>query len=182
MVDKLDRTFPVGRKKDRNGAGDCMTTESLADTLKARRTGRLKWLARCPAHEDRSPSLSITEGRDGRVLVHCFAGCKPEAVLKAVGLTFADLKPTSTPLSSSERAQLAREREQHEAAEQEGKQKERVTIDRIRRLEAIEEALMDKLVCMPIGEETNAVARLYHHALDLRRKTEESWEKMKARR
>jgi hypothetical protein len=157
-----------------------MTAESLADTLKARPTGRLKWVARCPAHEDRSPSLSITEGRDGRVLVHCFGGCRPEAILEAIGLTFADLKPTATPLS--ERAQLTRKREQYVVAAQERKQKERVIIDRIRRLEAIEEALMDKLTCTRIGEETNAVARLYHHTLDLRRKTEESWEKMKARR
>lgn len=158
-----------------------MNAESLADTLKARPTGRLKWVARCPAHEDRSPSLSITEGRDGRVLVHCFGGCRPEAILKAVGLTFEDLRPAPTPLSFFGRVQLAREQEQHEAAKQERKQKERVLIDRIRRLEAIEEALINKLVCTPIREETNAVARLYHHTLDLRRKTEESWEKMKAR-
>lgn len=33
------------------------------------------WLACCPAHEDRSPSLSINAGDDGRVLLKCFAGC-----------------------------------------------------------------------------------------------------------
>lgn len=128
-----------------------MTAESLANTLKARPTGRHKWVARCPAHEDRSPSLSITEGRDGRVLVHCFGGCRPEAILEAIGLTFADLRPTATPLS--ERAQPAREREQYVKAAQERKQKERAIVDRIRRLEAIEEALMDKLICTRIGEE-----------------------------
>lgn len=41
-------------------------------------------LCRCPAHEDRSPSLSVSETRDGRVLVHCFAGCPQPAVIGAL--------------------------------------------------------------------------------------------------
>lgn len=49
------------------------------------------WLSRCPAHEDRGPSLSIGEGQGGRVLVRCFAGCPPEAVCAAVGVHMADL-------------------------------------------------------------------------------------------
>lgn len=51
------------------------------------------YTARCPAHEDRTPSLSVTEGRDGRVLVKCHAGCRTVDVLRAVGLTEADLFP-----------------------------------------------------------------------------------------
>lgn len=47
----------------------------------------------CPAHEDRSPSLSIREGDDGRVLVHCFAGCSIEAICEALGWQMADLFP-----------------------------------------------------------------------------------------
>jgi len=43
-------------------------------------------MARCPAHEDRDPSLSISEGREGQPLVHCFAGCTYEAVVAALGL------------------------------------------------------------------------------------------------
>jgi hypothetical protein len=45
----------------------------------------------CPAHEDRSPSLSVREGDDGRVLVHCFAGCATHDVIAAVGLRWTDL-------------------------------------------------------------------------------------------
>lgn len=45
----------------------------------------------CPAHEDRSPSLSVSEGDDGRVLVKCFAGCSSEEICAALGLTLADL-------------------------------------------------------------------------------------------
>ncbi|MEK6212232.1 MAG: DNA primase [Pseudomonadota bacterium] len=69
-----------------------------ADVLLARldivrRTGPGTWLARCPSHKDKTPSLSIRELDDGRVLVHDFAGCAVEDVLSAVGLTFDALFP-----------------------------------------------------------------------------------------
>jgi hypothetical protein len=50
-----------------------------------------KWIARCPAHEDRNPSLSIREMDDGRVLINCFAGCGAVDVLAAIGLQMSDL-------------------------------------------------------------------------------------------
>lgn len=59
---------------------------------RVQRLGRDRWKACCPAHDDRSPSLAIRDA-DGRLLVHCFAGCSTEAVLAAAGLTFADLWP-----------------------------------------------------------------------------------------
>ena len=49
-----------------------------------------RWVARCPAHEDRSPSLSVRDTGE-RVLVHCFAGCDAEDILAAVGLHWRDL-------------------------------------------------------------------------------------------
>ena len=58
-----------------------------------RATGSARWLAKCPAHEDRSASLSIRETDDERVLLHCFAGCEPRAVLQAARLDFEDLYP-----------------------------------------------------------------------------------------
>jgi CHC2 zinc finger len=60
-------------------------------------TGPGRWIALCPAHEDRSPSFSIRETEDGRVLVHCFAGCPNGDVLAAIGLRMSDLfdKPIS---------------------------------------------------------------------------------------
>jgi len=45
---------------------------------------------RCPAHEDRLPSLAITEAGD-KVLIHCFAGCSPLEILESVGLEIGDL-------------------------------------------------------------------------------------------
>jgi DNA primase len=56
----------------------------------ARRTGR-GWIAKCPAHKDGSPSLSISEGDDGRVLLRCFAGCSAASVVSALGMQLADL-------------------------------------------------------------------------------------------
>src|SRR2546426_1487998 len=50
-----------------------------------------QYAARCPAHEDEHTSLSITEGRDGCVLVTCHAGCTTESVVTALGLTLKDL-------------------------------------------------------------------------------------------
>jgi DNA primase len=53
-----------------------MKVDAFLDKLtKVKRTGNGTWLACCPAHEDRSPSMSVRELDDGRVLVHCFAGC-----------------------------------------------------------------------------------------------------------
>lgn len=58
------------------------------------------WAARCPAHEDRSPSLSISETETGSVLVYCFAGCLTVDIINTLGLNFVDLfppDPTKTP-------------------------------------------------------------------------------------
>jgi DNA primase len=49
------------------------------------------WVARCPAHDDGTPSLYISIGRAGQVLLYCHGGCKTEDVLAAAGLTFVDL-------------------------------------------------------------------------------------------
>jgi hypothetical protein len=51
------------------------------------------WEACCPAHEDKKPSLGVAVGDDGRVLLCCQAGCPVEAIVKALGLTMADLFP-----------------------------------------------------------------------------------------
>jgi hypothetical protein len=54
-------------------------------------TGKGRWMACCPAHEDGSPSLSIREMDDGRVLIYDFGGCSALEVLGAVGLEMTDL-------------------------------------------------------------------------------------------
>lgn len=71
-----------------------MTAIPLLSRLdRPKKIGRDRWVARCPAHDDKRPSLSVRELDDGRVLVHCFAGCDTESVLGAVNLSFSDLFP-----------------------------------------------------------------------------------------
>ena len=65
--------------------------EKLFGRLEGVRTcGKGKWQAKCPAHDDRLPSLAISEAQD-KILIHCFAGCSPSDVLDAVGLELGDL-------------------------------------------------------------------------------------------
>jgi hypothetical protein len=71
-----------------------MTGDEFVSRLeRVKRTGRGSWLARCPAHEDKSPSLTVAEKEDGRILVHCFAGCAVDAITAAVHVDLADLFP-----------------------------------------------------------------------------------------
>lgn len=63
-----------------------MISDILPALEKVKKTGRGNWLACCPAHEDRSPSMTIHEAPDGRILVKCFAGCSFEEIKDAVGL------------------------------------------------------------------------------------------------
>lgn len=65
----------------------------LSRLVGVRESGRGRWIALCPAHDDMHPSLSIRELDDGRLLAHCFAGCSIESVLGAVGLDFDVLFP-----------------------------------------------------------------------------------------
>jgi putative DNA primase/helicase len=65
--------------------------------LKDVRRSRAGYLARCPAHDDHEPSLSISEGAGGRILLHCWAGCATEVVLAKLGLSWADCFPASPP-------------------------------------------------------------------------------------
>ena len=69
-----------------------------------RRLGK-NWSARCPVHDDKRPSLSVALGKDGRVLLHCHAGCKFEDILDALGLEPRDLfeqPPAATSQRSSD--------------------------------------------------------------------------------
>jgi putative DNA primase/helicase len=74
-----------------------MIAENLAIALGGHRAGA-GWMARCPAHEDRKPSLSIRDA-DNKVLVHCHAGCAQERVISALrgrGLWFDHRQRSTT--------------------------------------------------------------------------------------
>ena len=86
--------------------------QQLLDRLEgAIKTGK-GWRARCPAHGGKSASLSIAEGDNGTLLLHCFAGCAVHDVLAAVGLEVGDLFQrrdfkTMTPTERSQFKQAA---------------------------------------------------------------------------
>ena len=68
-----------------------MTVEDLLPRLEAVRSHSIgKWTARCKAHQDTSPSLSIREGERG-ILLHCWAGCTLESIVQALNLSVKDL-------------------------------------------------------------------------------------------
>lgn len=68
--------------------------------------GSDQWSARCPAHDDRRSSLSISIGEGGRVLLNCHAGCAAEDVTAALGLTMKDLFVDKPPAKTSGRASV----------------------------------------------------------------------------
>jgi len=50
-----------------------------------------RYSALCPAHDDGHPSLSVSLGIDGRVLIHCFTGCSTSEVLRVLKMEYRDL-------------------------------------------------------------------------------------------
>lgn len=65
----------------------------LSRVEKSRKTGRDSWVCCCPAHPDKNPSMTLREMDDGRILLHCFAGCEVERILNVLGLDFDALFP-----------------------------------------------------------------------------------------
>jgi CHC2 zinc finger len=74
-----------------------MSVDTFLSALdKVKRKGKGQWIACCPAHDDKSPSMTIAELDDGRVLCHCFSGCSVEEILSAIGMGFDVLYPPKT--------------------------------------------------------------------------------------
>ena len=68
--------------------------KTILDRLeKVKETGEGAHKACCPAHDDSDPSLAVTEIPDGRILIHCYAGCDIGNILAVLGLTLSDLFP-----------------------------------------------------------------------------------------
>ena len=87
---------------------DYATAEPLLQRLEGVQKSGNGWRARCPSCGGKSRKVAIAE-RDGKVLLHCFGGCKAIEVLEAVGLTWADIMPPRTwPESPEERRQARR--------------------------------------------------------------------------
>jgi len=69
-----------------------MITELLSRLDKVKSKGTNKWVAACPAHNDKTPSLAITD-INGKILINCFSGCHAIDIVQSVGLDMCDLFP-----------------------------------------------------------------------------------------
>lgn len=143
-----------------------MTAAAFAALVQAQRTGAGRWKARCPAHNDRSPSLSIRAGDDGRVLVLCRAGCALDSILSALKLAKRDLF-AGPPPSPEQTAAIQAAREAHQQAARAERKARLAALDRVEKLEEVVQRLGAKLArspeCLP---EKNELARLFHAASD----------------
>jgi hypothetical protein len=83
-----------------------VSAEEFARLLNARRVKRGAWVAKCPSHPDRTPSLSIREGKRSPIVFKCMSeGCPPKSILSAMGLRWSDvLEPRA--MTPEIRAQL----------------------------------------------------------------------------
>ena len=68
----------------------------LSRLVKVRKGQTGQWTACCPAHNDRTPSLKISQRADGKISLHCFAGCHINDICEAIGIRVNDLYPNTS--------------------------------------------------------------------------------------
>ena len=86
-----------GNPEGRVPAYDFMTIDEVLRRLEGVRKSGHRWIAKCPAHEDHHPSLSIAEGDRGKVLLKCFAGCRFREIASALNLHRWDWRKDNGP-------------------------------------------------------------------------------------
>ena len=87
----------TGQEAPRQCSAEPPATRLLSRLEAVRERGPGRWSARCPAHADRHPSLTLRECGDGVLLLRCWAGCNAAEVVGAVGLELSDLFPPRRP-------------------------------------------------------------------------------------
>lgn len=101
--------------KIQNGAlaptGSACLDKLLSCFDKVKPAGANKWKACCPAHDDKHPSLAISETSDGTVLLKCWDGCTVQSIVSAIGLELRDLFPgTKQPRRGPSKSAIEHER------------------------------------------------------------------------
>jgi hypothetical protein len=154
-----------------------MSPEQVAQQFSARRTGPGKWMARCPAHHDHTPSLSICAGHNGMTLIHCFAGCPPADILASANLSFRDISngrfENRTGWSTS-RHYFEIDREKSETRRQ------RIALsDFVRRLSRAVEEIAARLARAPEQEKSaEELTQMYHQCLNRLHEAETELERL----
>ena len=111
------------------------TNEFLVCLNSVRPRGPGKWSARCPAHEDRNPSLSVREGERG-LLVRCWAGCELQKITEALGLRISDLFFGAVVTRQAQREIVLR-RDADRCAREQAQHERGLEIDRAREAEQL---------------------------------------------
>jgi hypothetical protein len=135
-----------------------ITAASLAMELGGKRTSS-GYIAKCPVHEDNNPSLSISEP-GGKVLVHCFVGCRQQDVIDALRARGLWLVPQPEKPTRAARNQMRREREDRQAAECWGRSAEalaRLTLENLDSADP-ERAAITRLVLRITGGPSSILA------------------------
>ena len=83
----------------------------ILDKLEGVRKTNNGYIALCPCHDDKRPSLSIAEADDGRVLIYCFAGCCTKDICQALGIGLKDLFPENATREQKENSKAFRKRQ-----------------------------------------------------------------------
>jgi hypothetical protein len=142
-----------------------MIAAEFAALVDGREVGHNRFQAHCPAHDDRSPSMSIAEGSDGRVLLHCFGGCPTDSILAILNLSHRDLFAMPSSPVKVRAASMTAERAEAEARARRIRHGELCGV--IHKLERIAEALGAKLARMQDqAPDLSATVRLFHHVQD----------------
>lgn len=99
----------AGRTGGEERIGSISPAERLLERLeRVKKTRPDRWQARCPAHDDRSPSLAISANPDGTILIRCWAGCSAADIVAALGLQLRDLFPSKFNPNESSRGRPPR--------------------------------------------------------------------------
>lgn len=140
-----------------------LTADHFARLLNARRVGKGKWIARCVAHDDRTPSLSIWVGKKHPVMFRCMSQqCDPKSILDAMGLVWADVMSDRITDPKALKKAIALQKEE-ERKRLESRKKMRNAIDWARRCDLKVKECGKLLANSP---ESSTLARDFHWSLD----------------
>ena len=148
-----------------------MTAEEFARKLGAKRIGRGKWVARCPAHADSHPSMSIGVGKKSPVVFKCMSsGCSNDEIVSAMGLTWKDVLGDGSGLSwKASLRKLEAERKKQDKQRELLKSRRRMLTARALQYDVLSGRLFAE-AASALGKQGDAIAARAHRALDEMRK------------